>query len=66
MIAANAPDPDGLAVFPVREDGTLGDVQFHDAGGASPFCPVFLHNRPGDFALGYAGAKGGITGQAQC
>ena len=23
-IASNAPDPDGLAVFPVREDGTLG------------------------------------------
>jgi hypothetical protein len=58
VIAANAPDPDGLAVFAVREDGTLGDVQFHDAGGASPFCPVFLHNRPGEFVLGYAGANG--------
>jgi hypothetical protein len=58
VIAANAPDPDGLAVFPVRDDGTLGAVQFKDAGGASPFCPVFLNHRPGEFVLGYAGANG--------
>jgi hypothetical protein len=58
VIAANAPDPDGLAVFAVGEDGALGDVQFQDAGGASPFCPVFLNHRPNEFVLGYAGANG--------
>jgi 6-phosphogluconolactonase (cycloisomerase 2 family) len=58
VIAANAPDPDGLAVFAVAEDGALGDVQFQDAGGASPFCPVFLQHRPSQFVLGYAGANG--------
>jgi hypothetical protein len=58
VIAANAPDPDGLAVFPVGDDGALGDVRFQDAGGASPFCPVFLNHRPGKFVLGYAGANG--------
>jgi hypothetical protein len=58
VIAANAPDPDGLAVFPVGEDGSLGNVLFQDAGGASPFCPVFLNQRRSEFVLGYAGANG--------
>src|SRR5215813_8209672 len=30
VIASNAPDPDGLIVFPVRDDGTLGDAKFQD------------------------------------
>jgi hypothetical protein len=62
VVAANAPDPDGLAVFAVAEDGALGDVQFQDAGGASPFCPVFLRHRPSQFVLGYAGANGVALG----
>jgi hypothetical protein len=37
VIAANAPDPDGLAVFPVGDDGALGDVRFQDAGGHRRF-----------------------------
>src|SRR5262249_38544038 len=48
-IASNAPDPDGLAVFPLQEDGTLGRVRFHDAKAASPFYITFLHGQPNTF-----------------
>src|SRR5215510_3952867 len=34
-IASNAPDPDGLVVFPLEEDGALGTPRFHDSGGGS-------------------------------
>jgi hypothetical protein len=34
VIASNAPDPDGLVVFPLRDDGTLGTATFYDAKGA--------------------------------
>src|SRR5246127_1566825 len=37
VIASNAPDPDGIVVFPVREDGALGEPSLYDAKGASPF-----------------------------
>src|SRR5262245_41889115 len=30
VIASNAPDPDGLVVFPVGDDGTLGAAKFQD------------------------------------
>src|SRR5262249_61154023 len=40
-IASNAPDPDGLAVFPLREDGSLGTAKFYDGGGGFPlFIPL--------------------------
>jgi hypothetical protein len=57
-IASNAPDPDGLAVFPLREDGSLGTARFHDAGGGSPFYIAFLHGRPNTFVIGYAVGDG--------
>jgi len=57
-IASNAPDPDGLAVFPVREDGSLGTARFYDAGGGSPFYIAFLHGRPDTFVIGYAVGDG--------
>src|SRR5262249_25763009 len=41
-IASNAPDPDGLVVFPVRHDGTLGAAKFQDAKAGSPFYITFL------------------------
>ena len=53
-IASNAPDPDGLVVFPVRDDGTLGAAKFHDAKGGSPFYIAFLQGRPDTFVIGYA------------
>src|SRR4029453_552192 len=35
-IASNAPDPDGVAVFPLNKDGSLGTAGFYGAGGTSP------------------------------
>jgi len=58
VIASNAPDPDGLIVFPVREDGTLGAASFQDAKGGSPFYLAFLHGRPDTFIIGYAVGDG--------
>ena len=58
LVASNAPDPDGLAVFPVNGNGALGDPLFQDGGGASPWFPLFLNHRPHQFVLGYAVADG--------
>lgn len=57
-IASNAPDPDGLVVFPVSARGTLGEAVFHDAGAGSPFYPAFLHHRPDHFVIGAAVGDG--------
>jgi 6-phosphogluconolactonase (cycloisomerase 2 family) len=54
LIFSNAPDPDGLVVFPLQEDGTLGTARFHDAKAPSPFYIAFLHNRSDTFVVGYA------------
>jgi WD40 repeat protein len=58
LIASNAPDPDGLIVFPVNEDGTLDPAAFYDAHGGSPWNIQFLHNRPDTFIVGYAVGDG--------
>src|SRR6266481_243462 len=63
VIASNAPDPDGLVIFPVNGDGTLGKPSFHDAGGASPFYLAFLHNRRDTFVVGYAISDGVSIGK---
>ena len=57
-IASNAPDPDGIAVFAVGGDGSLGAPKFHDAGCASPFYPAFLNSRPDHFVIGAAVGDG--------
>ena len=57
-VASNAPDPDGVVVFPVRQDGSLGDGLFQDGGGGSPFYPAFLHHRPDHLVIGFAVADG--------
>lgn len=57
-VASNAPDPDGLIVFPVQQDGSLGEGMFQDGGGGSPFYPAFLHHRPHLFVIGYAVGDG--------
>ena len=57
-VASNAPDPDGLIVFPVSGHGTLGDPWFQDGGSGSPFFPVFLNSRPNTFIIGYAVGDG--------
>jgi 6-phosphogluconolactonase (cycloisomerase 2 family) len=61
-IASNAPDPDGLAVFPVAEDGSLGSAKFYDANGGSPFYIAFLNNRPDTFVIGEAVGDGCVLG----
>jgi hypothetical protein len=53
-VASNAPDPDGLIVFPVTSHGTLGEGLFQDGGGGSPWFPAFLNNRQDTFVIGYA------------
>jgi hypothetical protein len=57
-VASNAPDPDGLVVFPVNGHGALGDPLFQDGGGGSPWFPLFLNTRPNEFVIGYAVADG--------
>ncbi|MFE2642721.1 lactonase family protein [Streptomyces nigra] len=57
-VASNAPDPDGIVVFPVQSDGSLGEGMFQDGGGGSPFYPAFLHHRPDHLVIGYAVADG--------
>jgi 6-phosphogluconolactonase (cycloisomerase 2 family) len=63
VIASNAPDPDGIVVFPVGEDGALGEASFYDARGASPFYIAFLHNRPDTFIIGFAVSDGLAMGR---
>ncbi|WP_454630693.1 lactonase family protein [Bradyrhizobium cenepequi] len=57
-IASNAPDPDGLAVFALQKDGSLGTARFYDAKGGSPFYIAFLHEQPKTFVIGYAVGDG--------
>ena len=62
VVASNAPDPDGLVVFRINTDGTLGASSFHDGGAGSPFYIAFLHNRPDTFVIGYAVGDGVAMG----
>jgi 6-phosphogluconolactonase (cycloisomerase 2 family) len=62
-IASNAPDPDGIIVFPVGADGALGEPSFYDGGGASPFYIAFLNNRPDTFVIGEAVSDGLAIGR---
>jgi 6-phosphogluconolactonase (cycloisomerase 2 family) len=64
-IASNAPDPDGLAVFPLQKDGSLGTARFYDAKGGSPFYIGFLHERPNTFVIAYAVGDGCSMGTIQ-
>jgi 6-phosphogluconolactonase (cycloisomerase 2 family) len=62
VVASNAPDPDGLVVFRINTDGTLGAPAFHDGGAGSPFYIAFMHNRPDTFIVGYAVGDGVAMG----
>jgi len=61
-IASNVEDPDGIAVFPVKEDGSLGTARFHDGNAGSPFFIAFLHHRPDTFVIGAAVGDGCVLG----
>ena len=58
LVVANAPDPDGLVIFPVRDDGTLDKASFADAGGAGPFFIAFLNRSHDAFMNGVAVGDG--------
>lgn len=49
-------------IYPVSSDGSLGAPTFNDAGGASPFYPAFLNNRPDHFVIGEAVGDGLVMG----
>jgi 6-phosphogluconolactonase (cycloisomerase 2 family) len=58
LVVANASDPDGLVIFPVRDDGTLGEASFADAGGGGPFYVAFLKRSRDTFLNGVAVGDG--------
>lgn len=60
LAVANTEDKDGLVVFPVNNDGSLGTANFTDAGGAAAFDIAFLHGSNDKFITAYA-ASGGIA-----
>src|ERR1700746_316882 len=62
-VASNAPDPDGIVIHRVNDDGTLSEGSFQDGGGGSPFYIAFLHNRPDTFIIGYAVGDGVALGR---
>jgi 6-phosphogluconolactonase (cycloisomerase 2 family) len=58
LVVANASRPDGLVIFPVRNDGTLDKASFADAGGAGPFYIAFLNRSRDTFLNGTAVGDG--------
>ncbi len=60
LAVANMNDKDGLVIFPVMADGSLGKANFTDAGGAASFDIAFLHGSNNKFINAYA-ATGGIA-----
>jgi 6-phosphogluconolactonase (cycloisomerase 2 family) len=60
LAVANVEDKDGLVVFPVNADGSLGTADFMDAGGAAAFDIAFLHGSNNQFVNAYA-ATGGLA-----
>jgi len=59
---SNVDREDGLVVFPVNADGTLGQAQFRDAGAPTPFSLRFLNNNSSRFVCTYAAAVPGSPG----
>jgi 6-phosphogluconolactonase (cycloisomerase 2 family) len=54
---------DGLVVFSVHRDGSLGEPSFQDAGGAGPFYITFLQGSRDTFVNGFAVGDGVLIGQ---
>jgi 6-phosphogluconolactonase (cycloisomerase 2 family) len=61
LVVGNAPEPDGLVIFPVLDDGTLGKASFADAGGAGPFYIAFLNRSRDTFLNGLAVGDGVVV-----
>ena len=62
VIASNAPDPDGLVVFPVDGNGAPGQPSLQDGKAGSPFYIAFLNSRPDTFVIAYAVGDGCAMG----
>jgi len=58
LTPSNAGNADGLIVFRVNEDGSLGKAQFNDAGGPTPFSLSFLHGSNDTFVNTLAAGNG--------
>lgn len=58
LAVANEKDKDGLVVFPVAANGSLGRPVFNDAGGAGPFFMRFLPGSSTQFINAYAASNG--------
>ena len=65
LVVANAPDPDGLVIFPVHDDGTLGAASFANAGGAGPFYIAFLNQSRDTFLNGFAVGDGVLVSRIE-
>ena len=63
LAVANGDDKDGLVIFPVKDDGSLGEPRFTDGGGAAPFVIAFLNNSKDTFVNGLAAAGGLVLGK---
>lgn len=60
LMVANEKDPDGMVVFPLGADGSLGPPKVQDAGGTGPFFTVFVNGSSDTFLNGMA-ASDGVT-----
>lgn len=58
LTPSNAGTKDGVMVFPVNEDGSLGNVVINDAGGPTPFSLAFLHGSTNTFVNTLAAGNG--------
>lgn len=60
VVAANEKTKDGLMVFPINADGSLGKVVINDAGGPGPFALTFLHGSNNTFVNTLAEGSGAV------
>ncbi|KRG70202.1 hypothetical protein ABB29_07540 [Pseudoxanthomonas dokdonensis] len=62
-VSANEDNTNGLMVFPIADDGTLGTPVINDAGGAEPFALVFLNGSSDTFVNTLAKSDGVVLGK---
>lgn len=60
LTPSNAATKDGLMVYPVKDDGSLGPVVVNDAGGPTPFSLAFLNGSTNTFVNTLAAASGAV------
>ncbi|KRG70706.1 hypothetical protein ABB29_06345 [Pseudoxanthomonas dokdonensis] len=60
LTPSNAGNPDGLVVFPITSDGSLGDPVLNDAGAPTPFSLAFLRGSNTQFVNTFAAGNGAV------